>query len=435
MVNQWGRDGNFPASGGRSSGAIGVIIAAVIALALGAGGGYTAARMLTGASASDLRSRDDRIGELERQISDLKFKSDGNSDQEAELRDRVEELTKANETLKALADENSGREDAEAQAEIAALKKTIEEAGDLRTELSRAKRSLQVSELQIIELEDTVKTQRGEIDKLRKNLSDATSEGDAGTRALADRIKALEAALADSRKQAAAAGQLRKQVASLEDDLAVRTADLDSTKAALKAAQKDLDQARAEVARLKKALDAALAANTDNSGEGDALRRELEAARKALAAREADVSDLQSRISTARKELDAAVARADDAASESASFKSIVESSRATNKKLADEVARLKKAIDDLKAAQTEEQPADDGPNIDQPLLVRRDADLVRAALEDMPGYARLTPDQQSDLATRLEQGDCVADALKAVVGRVPTVALRNLIRDLGSKC
>ena len=62
-------------------------------------------------------------------------------------------------------------------------------------------------------------------------------------------------------------------------------------------------------------------------------------------------------------------------------------------------------------------------------------ADQVRAALEDMPDYARLTPDQQSDLATRLEQGDCVADALKTVLGRVPKVALRNLIRDLGSKC
>lgn len=435
MVNQWGRDGNFAASGGRSSGAGVVVIAAVVALALGAGGGYTAARMLTGVSASDIRSRDDKIAELEGQISDLKFKSDGNSDQEAELRDRVEELTKANETLKALADENGGKVDAEAQAEIDALKKTIEEAGDLRTELSRAKRSLQVSELQIIELEDAIKTQRGEIDKLRKNLSDATSEGDAGTRALADRIKALESALADSREQVAAAGQLRKQVASLEDDLAVRTADLDTAKTTLKAAQKDLDQARSEVARLKKALDAALAANTDNNGEGDALRRELDAARKALAAREADVLDLQGRLSTARKDLDGAVARADEAVSESASLKSILESSRATNKKLTDQVARLEKAIEDLKAAQPKEQPADEEPTIDEPLLVKRDADLVRAALEDMPGYARLTADQQSDLATRLEQGDCVADTLKAVIGRVPTVALRNLIRDLGSKC
>jgi hypothetical protein len=59
----------------------------------------------------------------------------------------------------------------------------------------------------------------------------------------------------------------------------------------------------------------------------------------------------------------------------------------------------------------------------------------VRAALEDMPGYSRLTPDKQFELARRLEDGECAADALKTTLGRVPAIALRNLIRDLGSKC
>ena len=38
-------------------------------------------------------------------------------------------------------------------------------------------------------------------------------------------------------------------------------------------------------------------------------------------------------------------------------------------------------------------------------------------------------------MAQRLEGGECAADALKATLGRVPAIALRNLIRDLGSKC
>lgn len=435
MVNQWGRDGNFPSSGGRSSGVAGVIIAAIVALVLGAGGGYTGARLFAGGSTSEIAARDSRIADLERQISDLKFQNDGSVDQESELRNRVEELTKANATLKQLVDENSGKAGAEAQAEIDALKKTIDEAGDLRAELGRAKRSLQVSELQIIELEATIRTQRGEIDKLRKGLSDVANQGDAGVKALSERIKVLEAALADSRKQAQAAGDLRKKITALQDELATSSSEVSAAKATAKTLQKELDRAKSDVARLKKELDAARSEGADKGGEWDALRRDLDAARAALATREADIQKLQSQLGAVRKDLETAVARADEAESDRASLQSMLDTANAEKHTLDTEIDRLTKTIETLEAAQSEDAPKPDVPDETEPLLARRDADLVRVALEDMPGYARLKPEQQADLARRLEEGECVADSLKTVLGRVPTVALRNLIRDLGSKC
>ena len=61
MVNQWGRDGNIGSGNGSSRSAAGVIIPVIVALILGAGGGYGAARFLSGASEADIVARDKRI--------------------------------------------------------------------------------------------------------------------------------------------------------------------------------------------------------------------------------------------------------------------------------------------------------------------------------------------------------------------------------------
>ena len=435
MVNQWGRDGNSPSSGARSSGG-GIVIAAVVALLLGAGGGYTAARLFSGVSATDVATRDDKIADLEKQISDLKFKDAGNSNQENVLRERVEELTKANETLKALADENDGKASADAQAEIAALRKTIEEAGDVRAELNRARRSLQVSELQIIDLEGEIKTQRGEIDKLRASLTDAATKDDAGNVALRDQIKTLEASLAESRKHAAAAADLRKRLAAMEDTLAEKTDDLAKAEATAKSLQASIDKANMDLVRLKKELAAALAANKDKGGESEALQKELVTAEEQLASRDADVRKLEARLTALTKDIDNANARAAKADADKLFMGMQLGAVRADKEKLDAEVAVLKQAIETLEVARRESQPqpeANTGSD-DTPAL-RREAGDVRDALEDMPGYGRLTPDKQIELARRLEEGECAADALKATLGRVPAIALRNLIRDLGSKC
>lgn len=435
MVNQWGRDGNSPSSGARSS-AGGIVVAAIVALLLGGGGGYTAARLFSGVSAGDVTTRDQKIADLEKQISDLKFQDAGVSSQENTLRERIEELTKANETLKALADENDGKAGADAEAEIAALRKTIEQAGDVRSELTRARRSLQVAELQIIDLEAEIKTQRGEIDKLRASLTDAATKDDAGNAALRDQIETLEAALSDSRKQAAAANDLRKRLAAKEDALAEKTAEMSKAQAAAKALQARVDKANAELTRLKKDLSAALAANTDKGGESEALRKDLVAAEAQLAARDADLQTLEARLAALKRDVDGANTKAATATADKDLIGEQLAAMRTDKEKLEAEVAALKQTIESLEAAGPEDQPQPDiTTGDDDTPVIRRAADDVRDALEDMPGYSRLTPDKQAELARRLVDGECAADALKAALGRVPAIALRNLIRDLGSKC
>lgn len=435
MVNQWGRDSSLSSSGSRSSGGAGIVIAAIVALLLGAGGGYTGARLLGGASASDVRARDQKIADLEKQVSDLKFTTSGNANQENVLRERVQELTKANETLKALVDENDNQSSTDAQAEIAALKKTIEEAGDLRTELSRARRSQQVSELQIIELEGEIKSQRVEMEKLRKSLTAAATQDDAGNKALSDQIRTLEAALADSRKQASAATDLRRQLAALEDEVAQKTAELGTARNATTSLRNDIDQARVELTKVKKDLAAAQAAMKDQGGESDALQKELAAAEEQLAARDGDVRTLEARLSSLKKDLDDAKVRASQADADKMMMGLNLSAVRSEKEKLEGEVAVLKQTIESLRAAEHKDEPQTDVSTGDATPSARRDADDVRDALEDMPGYSRLTPDKQIELARRLEDGECAADALKTTLGRVPAIALRNLIRDLGSKC
>jgi hypothetical protein len=107
---------------------------------------------------------------------------------------------------------------------------------------------------------------------------------------------------------------------------------------------------------------------------------------------------------------------------------------RTEKEKLETENAGLRQTIASLKARQTKPEP-DTTDTPDETGNGARDANAVREALADMPGFSRLTPEKQTDLAARLENGECVADALKASLGRVPAIALRNLIRDLGSKC
>lgn len=435
MVNQWGRDGNSSSSGSGSSGGAGIVIAAIVALLLGAGGGYTGARLLGGASASDLQARDQKIADLERQVSDLKFTTSGNANQENILRERVQELTKANETLKALADENDNQATSDAQAEIAALKKTIEEAGDARAELNRARRSQQVSELQIIELEGEIKNQRAELEKLRKSLTDAATQGDAGNEALSDQIKTLETALAESRKQAAAAADLRKQVASLEDDVTQKTVDLGAARKDAASLRKTIDKANAELTKVKKDLAAAQAAMRENGGEAEILQKELVEAEERLAARDGDVRTLEARLASITRDLDAANAKARGAEADRVLTGMTLRSVTAEKEKLEGEVAVLKQTIESLQATQREARPQTDVTGDDDEPTIRRDAEDVREALEDVPGFSRLTPDKQIELARRLEDGECAADALKTTLGRVPAIALRNLIRDLGSKC
>ena len=64
----------------------------------------------------------------------------------------------------------------------------------------------------------------------------------------------------------------------------------------------------------------------------------------------------------------------------------------------------------------------------------RNEAD-VETALERTPGLSRLTAQKRDTLRRQLLSGSCVAAALEDAFGRVPVIALRNMIRDLDSDC
>ncbi|MGV3552924.1 hypothetical protein [Rhizobium sp.] len=429
MVNQWGRDGNFSSSGSRSSGAGAIVISAIVALVLGAGGGYAGARLLGGASAGELQSRDNRIAGLEKQVADLQFTSSGNDNQENILREKVTELTKANQSLKDQLNDNDSKVGADAEAEIAALKKTIEQAGDVRAELNRARRSQQVSELQIIELEGEIKTQRTELDKLRKSMTASSGQDDAAAKTLADQIKRLETSLAAARKQVAAAADLKTQLASAEDDLAQKTGELSVARGNITALRKEVDKNRAESETLRRQL-------ADAAARGDMadLEKNLANTQKLLAQRDKELRDMTTNARQAQIRMQAADANVAKAQAEAARVGSSLRKAETERDKLVREVAALKDTIEGLRSASGADEPQPDVTTPDD-ATQRRDADAVRNALDDMPGYGRLTPEQQVALARRLEDGACAADALKVTLGRVPAIALRNLIRDLGSKC
>ena len=466
MVNQWGRDGNSSSSGSQSSGGAGILIAAVIALLIGAGGGYGAGRFLSGVSAGDLSSRDETITELRQQVTKLSGAQTSDTVLRSKVEDlqgQVEALNKANDTLKRFNDEQSGQVSADAQTEIDALKKTIEEAGDLRNQLSRARKSQKVSELQLIELESTVTSQQDEIKKLRSDLGKAASQGNDGNKALSDQIKTLESALHGARQQASTVPDLKKRIAQIEDDLAQKTSDVSAARK--KAADLDkqvadlktrLDKARADAAasssgiadqitrlqaerdKLQTTLDDVrkqLAAAGENSAEAEGLRKDLATAEEQLAGKDTEISSLKAQTEELKNAVSDAEGKAMTIDGQRILLSMNLGALRTEKEKLETENAGLRATIAKLQATPTDVKPDTNDTPVDTDTSGTRDANTVRNALADMPGFSRLTPDKQSDLASRLENGECVADALKASLGRVPAIALRNLIRDLGSKC
>jgi chromosome segregation ATPase len=466
VVNQWGRDGNSSSSGSHPSGGAGILIAAVIALLIGAGAGYGAARFLSGVSAGDLASRDETIAELRQQVTKLSGARTSDTallSKIEDLQSQIVALNKANDTLKRFNDEQSGQVSSDAQSEIDALKKTIEEAGNLRSQLSRAQKSLKVSELQLIELEGTVKSQQDEIEKLRSDLSKAASQSNDGNEALSDQIKTLESALHGARQQASTVPDLRKRIAAIEDDLAQKTSDVSAARK--RAADLDkqvtdlktkLDKARADavaissgvtdqIKRLQTERDVLqaslddvrkqLAAVGDGSAEADGLRKDLAAAEEQLAGKDTEISSLRAQTTELKKAVSDANGKAMSIDSQRILLGMNLRALQTEKEKLETENAGLRAAIAELQAKPADAEPDKNDTPVDTDTSVTRDANTVRNALADMPGFSRLTPDKQSDLAARLERGECVADALKASLGRVPAIALRNLIRDLGSEC
>jgi DNA repair exonuclease SbcCD ATPase subunit len=427
VVNQWGRDGNF--SSGSSSSAGSIIIPAIMALVIGAGGGYVGARFLNSAS-SDIEARDKKITELQQALSEMKFDTQSTDTQQSVLRQRVkdleaqvETLNRTKESLKKYADEQASKVSGDAQAEIAALQKTIEEAGDLSKELNRARKSLKVSELQIIELEGTVKDQKTEIGRLEKALQQSDGKGVAAVAALTKAKADLEASLQQAKTQLATLPTLKAEIADLKAQLAERADSADAE------ARRQIQALEKQKAALESQLEEARRSAGDTNAQADKiadLQKQLDEITETLAERDDAARKAEENLKAAQAALKTSEKEADSLRDENTTLTEARE-------ELEKQVASLKAAVDAAKSPTT---PTDDQPVAnDNNGLTPRDRGDVEDAVEDLPGYGNLSRDKQETLMGMLERGECVTDSLKAAYGHVSPVSVRNLFRKLGGRC
>lgn len=431
MVNQWGRDGTVSSGSAKSSGGgSGLIVAVLVALVIGAGGGYVGARFLSGASSSDIAARDKKIAELNQTLSEMKFDNQGSATQQNQ---RIKDLEAQVQSLQRARDEKASAADRDAQAEIAALKKTIEEAGDVSAKLNRTQKSLKVSEFQIIELEQTVRDQKSDIAKLKAQLSASTDTADAAAR---QQIAAL-------RKDNDALQAKIAAISAAGDDAAALKRNLADLKSALADAQSQIAGSQASINKLNAALATKTAALDTASKNAESLRKKsaelqgkLDEMAESLADRDRSVRQAAQDLRQAKADLDTAQAQVQDLRQQ----KQALGKSRDDLNK---QVAALTAAIAELKAAATssgKDKPSSNDVSRTDPDqtdngLTPRDRGDVEKAVADLPGYAGLSADKQKTLIDMLERGECVTDSLKAAYGHVSPISLRSLFRDLGGRC
>ena len=190
MVNQWGRDGNTPSSGGR--GATGLIVSVVLALALGGAAGYGGARFVAKDSTVELSERDRLIEDLRSQLSDAKFKGETSSSEQKQLQNEKPRLNGEIRTL---------------QGKIKALQKGTSTAADTASQLAEAETALAASRVRLKEMQDSLADKIRQIEQLRRS---SNSDLAALTAENAD----LKNALSNVQKK------LANAVPALEDEVA-----------------------------------------------------------------------------------------------------------------------------------------------------------------------------------------------------------------------
>ncbi|MCB1477523.1 MAG: hypothetical protein KDJ62_01325 [Rhodobiaceae bacterium] len=67
--------------------------------------------------------------------------------------------------------------------------------------------------------------------------------------------------------------------------------------------------------------------------------------------------------------------------------------------------------------------------------VTRRDPVQVASAVNAVPALSSLPSQTRADLQSRLEGGECLSSAMPAVLGHVPVVAMRDMIRLLEGDC
>lgn len=371
MSNQWGRDTQL--TQGRGGSPIGLLIAILVSLVLGAAAGYGAMRYFTLQDA-------DRLATVDRQIADMSVQLNDSNERLAEA---LEARKRAETALNA------------ADPEAASLRQTLDSQ---RGELDAMADTLEATSRELL-------SEKEENARLAKALVESRQQ-------ILAQDKAIESAKRDatSARQAADAA-----LADLRQRLDASEGEAGKALAALKTVE--IPRLQAQVAELSDKLAKAEAAAETNSAERDALGAELARSRDALT----DAEDKLARSQDALKDAADKLARERE---RSAGLQAELDAARTES------APREDAAPDNAPAAPPE--TAEDLPLIaDAP----RDPATVDAVLARTPGLDRLSAEDYQRLRNLLVSGECVTTGLQSVFRSVPVVTLRNLMRDLKSGC
>ncbi|OJT99718.1 MAG: hypothetical protein BGN83_03825 [Rhizobium sp. 63-7] len=459
---------------------MGVIFAVVISLVLGAAGSYAYVRFGTQpdtATLDALRAERDQLsqqverqsGELDQMTEKLLAADSGRGDSDGRVaaaekaRDEalaasrdLEEQLKALQQLTELTSGNNEASDAQAR-QLAEKLSAAEKARDA------ALKDKASAEQQLADLEELTKLTTGQADAsgaaLKQQLSAAEQARDkalaeksdlaqqvARLTALADEAEAaakkegdgaLRAAEQARDKAAADKAAAEKQLADLQELTKLTSGNNDAANAALSQKLASAETARDQALKDKAALEKRITALQQGAGGRQAaIDEELQTLKTKT------VPGLQALVDQRQAEL----IQADDARNKA------LEQAKALEKQL-DDVRRAVSALQDEQARGFEERlrleaelaeakeklavtaKPETQATRSTPSGTPRDAFEVERALSGAPGLDGLSSADRLTLKQKLVAGECVTTSLESVLGKVPVISLRNLIRDLKSSC
>lgn len=424
MTNQWGREKSVVS---RSSGSS-FLLPALLLVLLIAGGAY----------GWYLREG------LKTEIAGLTSEIAGLTQSLEETSTRLEKATSERDSLQkeiAAVRTNSGSWAEDLEKEYTELK---------LNEVPKLNRLLDKRDADISALESEIASLRQAADAAQEAQSKAIAGWQAKLDAETKRVAALQA---DVIAQDSAALDLQKQ---LEAAKAEREALQSRSEAALTQAEEQLAVATTEASELKTRLATLEAAQSgsqkalaDAKSQASAATAEAAQLKTRLANTETgELSDLAKRLETATAERAAAVDDFQAALKANADLKAELAAAKAALETAEKASAAAPRGIEPsvtsepettvTSPAVAEETPATDSQAVEPPAVIARqprDRQRVESVLTTAPGLDTLDVAAMKTLGDRLVEGACVTDALDDVFERVPLVALRNLIRDLGSDC
>ncbi|WP_137153626.1 hypothetical protein [Rhizobium sp. FKL33] len=249
MVNQWGRDAG--PSGGNPGRSAGALIAAVLALVVGAGGGYGAARFVQGDTGAVVAARDQTISDLQADLDAAKHEAAKAGSREKSLE---AELGDMDAELKSLQSENDklragSSDDAALAKEIKDLRARLKNADKTSRDLAAAQTALDQAEADLTVAQKAIAARDAAIKDLRAALADGGDMQAELDRMTRDR-EALIAELKEARANLGDSGQLQRDLRALRAEAQDLQDRFDKERAARVKAEDQASSSEADVVRL-----------------------------------------------------------------------------------------------------------------------------------------------------------------------------------------